>query len=152
LIRFYPEVEQLHLYSMRERTTEQTKRAAKHTASAVKEFVGGGLAMAAHSYFTPPPELSNSSNCEKSVVSIAVNSAMSTPYNQLCRLKNVILRTLTECRPVIWILDDLQYANKDGLSTLSFIQFILEDWEMKQFLFVGLSVTITKLKRKSRLN
>jgi hypothetical protein len=141
LIQFCPEVEQLQLYSTQERAVAQTKQAAKNTALAVTDFVGRGLAIVAPSYFCIPASLSSSVDCKKPAAPTTLNAAIGMPSNHLNRVKYIFklfLRALTELRPVVWVLDDLQYANKDGLSSLSLVQFILDDLELKQFLFCGI--------------
>jgi hypothetical protein len=141
LIQFCPEVEQLHLYSTRERAVGQTKRVAKDTTLAVTDFMGRGMAFVAPSFFHTPAGPSSFVDCENVDASTTVNATIDTPSNQLRRLKYVVklfLRALSERRPVVWVLDDIQYAIQDGLSSLSFVQFILNDLELKQFFFCGI--------------
>jgi predicted ATPase len=145
LIKFCPEVEQLHLFSARERAAEQTKRAAKaakNSAMVLSDLVGRGLAGVAPSYFSAPSAgLISSINSDKSRASTNGHVApRGSPFNKLERLKYVVkvfFRTLSEVRPLVWVLDDLQYATKDGLSSLSFIESLLDDSKLKRFLFCG---------------
>ncbi len=112
LVGFCPEADALQIYSPPERAVVLGTRAAKNYYVRV-----------ATRYLS----------LRRLVDADVVDSAVE-------RVKYVVklfLRAVSAVRPVVWVLDDLQYAAEDGMS-LPFLRTVLADHRLTNFVFCGI--------------
>ena len=137
LIEFCPELQKLHIYSMKERSVIQTKRATKKAVKAVGHYIARTMTPVVTSMYGNPTVAAGELPSSSTTTMITKSSDPS--LERFYRILKTFFQIISSVRPIVWVCDDLQYATKDyRRSSLSFIETILSDSELNRFLFCGI--------------